>query len=299
MTATTSPSLFHAWPMTAIAVCAAGVLVRALAMRDGTHAARLAFRHARRVFWSGRVLTVGLALLLAGHLAGLPFPRAILAWNRGPARLYLLEGVAFGAGLASFAAWLRATWRHLRRADAPVIVELADSLFLAMVFLAIASGLGMAAFHRWSSSWGIVTMRPYALSILGGNPQSALVDGLPFLARTHLFATFAALAVFPLTGLAPLPILLLGRAVSVCARPVVAVSRSGSVALWKRCAALVWNDPQYRWRAAPAAAAEAERQTARSGRDSRPLRSRIASAIAGERSGAASAKARSIGKART
>lgn len=299
MTATTTPSLFHVWPMIAIAVCAVGIVVRALVMRDGKPAARLALQHARQVFWGGRVLAVGLGLLLAGHLAGLLFPRAILAWNRAPGRLYLLEGVAFVVGLATFAAWLRATWSHLQRADASPIVELANSLFLAMIFLAIASGLGMAALNRWSSSWGIVTLRPYALSILAGHPQSALVDGLPFLARTHLFATFAALVVFPLTGLAPLPILLLGRAASACVRPVAAVSRSGGLALWNRCAALLWNEPQYRWRVAPALAAEAERATGRSGRDRRPLRARMANAMAGERGAVSSAKERSIGKART
>lgn len=156
-------SLFHAWPLVAIAVCAAGLVVRALVMRDGAHAARLAFHRARRVFSGGRAFTAALLLLLAGHLLGLLFPRAILAWNRAPARLYLLEGAAFVVGVATLAAWLRAARRHLGRTDAPLVVELADSLFLAMMFLAIASGLGMAALHRWASSWGIATLRHYAL----------------------------------------------------------------------------------------------------------------------------------------
>src|SRR5581483_8127459 len=104
-------------------------------MRDGVHAARLAFHHARVVFWGGRLMTVSIVLLLAGHLLGLLFPRAVLAWNSSSGRLYLLEGVAFVIGLGALAAWGRATWRHLGRTDASFIVEIADSVFLAMVFV--------------------------------------------------------------------------------------------------------------------------------------------------------------------
>jgi nitrate reductase gamma subunit len=283
MNPTNTQPLFHTWPLAALALCAAGLVVRAVVARDDAHAARLALHRARRWFRGGRLLTVGLVLLLAGHLAGMLFPRAILAWNHAPARLYLLEGAAFAVGLAALAAWLRATWRHLRRADAPLAVEMGDSLFLAMVFLAIASGLGMAAVHRWSSSWGIVTLRPYVLSILAGDPQSALVDRLPFLTRAHLFATFAALAVFPLTRLAPVPILLVLRAGSVCARPVVWVSRTGGLALWNRCVALLWNEPQVRWPVKPASPAEAvEAAFVAARRGNRPFRPHLANALVGE-----------------
>src|SRR4051812_12320640 len=233
-----SPSLLHAWPMLAIALCTAGLAVRALVTTE-TRRPDLALHRAGVWIRGRRVLTGGFVLLLAGHLAALLLPRAILNWNRAPLRLYLLEGAAFGLGLLTFAAWLRATWRHLRRGEATFLVELGDALFLAMMFLAIASGLGMAALERWSSSWGIVTLRPYVLSILAGDPQRALVDALPFLTRLHLFATFAALAVFPLTRLAPLPILLVSRGAAVCARPVVRASRTGGVAVWNWCAAVL------------------------------------------------------------
>ncbi|HLK90646.1 MAG TPA: respiratory nitrate reductase subunit gamma [Polyangia bacterium] len=302
MNATDSPSpassLFHAWPLVALAVCAAGLVVRALAMRDGVHAARLAFHRARRVFWGGRPLTAALLLLLAGHLLGLLFPRAILAWNRAPARLYLLEGAAFGIGLAALAAWLRAARRHLGRTDAPLVVELADALFLAMTFLAIASGLGMATLHRWASSWGVATLRPYALSIFAGDPRGALVAQLPFLVRMHVFTTFAALAVFPPTRLAPLPILLVARAAAACGRPVAAAARAGGAALWSRCAALLWNEPQVRWRIKPAVPAEAAAAPP-GGKEGRPVRPSLPRPSLGERALFSPAGEGSIGKART
>jgi len=297
MTATNSPSLFHAWPLVALALCAGGLVVRALAMRE-THTARLALRRARRVFGGGRLLTAGLILLLVGHLAGLLFPHAILAWNRAPARLYLLEAAGVGVGLVALAAWIRAASRQLRPTYAPVVVELAESVFLAMMFLAIGSGLGMAVVHRWGSSWGIATLRPYVLSIAAGDPRSVLVDRLPFLVRAHLFATFAAAAVFPLTRLALLPILLVGRAAAVCARPVAWVARTGSAALWDRCTALLWNEPQYRWLIKPASAAEEALAAARASWGDRPLPPYFANALVGERAAVPSAKDSTARKAR-
>jgi nitrate reductase gamma subunit len=297
MNAANGPSLFHAWPLVALAICAAGMVVRALASRE-THTARLAVRRARRVFGGGRVLTAGVVLLLVGHLAGLLFPHAILAWNRAPGRLYLLEGAGFGVGLVTLAAWLRAVSRQLRPTYAPAAVEVAESVFLAMMFLAIASGLGTAAVHRWGSSWGIATLRPYALSILAGDPRNTLVDGLPFLIRLHLFATFAALAVFPLTRLALLPILLGGRAVAVCTRPIARVARAGSMALGDRCRALLWNEPQYRWLIKPATAAEEALAAARASWGNRPLHPHLANALVGEGAVFPSANEGSVRKAR-
>jgi len=278
----------------AIALCAAGLVVRGLVTRTETRGARLALHRAGEWVRGRRVLTGGLVVLLAAHVAALLLPRALLAWNRAPLRLYLLEGAAFALGLLTLAAWVRATRRHLRRNRAAFVVEIGDGLFLAMMFLAIASGLGMAALDRWSSSWGIVTLRPYVLSILAGDPQRRLVDGLPFLTRLHLFATFVAVAVFPLTRLAPLPILLVVRGAAVCARPVVRASRTCGIALWNWFAAVLWNEPHYRWRDQPAAAAEA---ALASWRD-RPLHPHLANPLVGQRPGSSSATGGPIRKAR-
>jgi nitrate reductase gamma subunit len=294
-----SSSLFQTWPLLATSLCASGLFVRALVTRTELRGAGLALHRARLWVSGGRVPSVALVLLLAGHLAALLFPGAILAWNRAPARLYLLEGLGLAVGLGALAAWGRATSGHLRRAHVPFIVEIGDSLFLAMIFLALASGLGMAALHRWGSSWGVVTLRPYALSILAGEPQSMLVERLPFLARLHLFATFAALAVFPLTRLAPLPILLVSRAAAGCARPVAWLWRTGGAALRDRCAAWLWNEPEVRWIDQPAAAAEAALEAARASWRNRLFRPDLARAITGERAGFPSAGKGPVRKART
>lgn len=197
----------------------------------------------------------------------------------------LLEGAAFALGLLTLAAWCRAVWRHVRRAEAWWPVEMAESLFLAMMFVAIASGLGLAVLDRWGSSWGIVTLRPYALSLLARDPKGALVDHLPFLARAHLFATFGAAAIFPATRLALFPVRGIRRLASLCLRPATAVGRAAGVAIARQSAQVLWNESQYRWTVKPAhpAAAAAPARV-------RSLPPQVVDALTGNRTAGAGAE---------
>jgi nitrate reductase gamma subunit len=53
--------------------------------------------------FGGRLFWISIFVLMAGHVAGLLFPRAVLSWNSNIAGLYLLEGLAFAVGLAAVA----------------------------------------------------------------------------------------------------------------------------------------------------------------------------------------------------
>jgi nitrate reductase gamma subunit len=166
-----------------------------------------------------------LGLLLLGHLAGLFFPRWVLTWNTGPTRLYLLELVAFASGVAALLGWLGLLWRHLGRSSAQWAAEMADTAFLSLFGLALGSGLATAALHRWGSSWGVVTLTPYARSLLRGRPVTELASQLPFLARLHMAAAFAALALVPATRLGVLLVVALHRVLEVMGKPIAPCTR--------------------------------------------------------------------------
>jgi nitrate reductase gamma subunit len=138
------------------------------------------------------------------HLAGLLFPREVLRWNGSMVRLYLLEGVAFLAGLVALANFAYAIWRHLGHSRQSTIRELSDAVFLALTFIAVLSGSLMAILYRWGSSWGVMTLRPYVMSVFGGKPATEFVTQMPFLVRLHIFSAFAALALIPATRVAAL-----------------------------------------------------------------------------------------------
>jgi nitrate reductase gamma subunit len=205
---TRNSSIFALWPYAAFALLVLGTILRyLLALRQpGVLPTKVA--EARSVF-TGRIWWLSVLTLLAGHLAGLLLPRAILSWNARPGRLYLLEGVALTAGLAALISGAALVWRHLGRPSRSVVTEAFDMGFLALALVVVVSGLLVAVVHRWGSSWGVITLTPYVGSLLRGDPAPELAAQMPFLVRLHILATFAALAVVPFTRLATFPLLVL------------------------------------------------------------------------------------------
>ncbi len=114
--------LYRVWPYLALTLAAAGFVVRMLLTSDRLPAVRRALPRAQRLWVGGWPWRLGWALLVAAHLAGLLFPRAILAWTRTPGRLLALEALGFAVGLAALAACIRAAWQHMRRAAARRLV---------------------------------------------------------------------------------------------------------------------------------------------------------------------------------
>ena len=213
--------VFTWWPYVAMALFIAGLAVRYASTRGA------ALPKARALFVGAGWLRLSLVLLFLGHLAGLLFPSQIVLWNTVPARLYLLEGFAFVLGVATLVGWAGVMWRHLGRSGGSVASQLADVVFLSLSFAALLSGLLTAVCYRWGSSWSATTLTPYAWSLLRGNPVAALAAQLPFLVRLHVLSSLAALAIIPLTRLAPLLMVplhnglgLFRTGVSVLARPV-------------------------------------------------------------------------------
>ena len=111
----TTDDLLGSWPYVALVVaCGVWVIRFALAGRR-TAALGNDITEARAVFAGTRIWSVSACLLLATHVLLLAAPRAVLAWNAAPLRLYLLEGSGFLLGAVALGAWADAMWRHLTR----------------------------------------------------------------------------------------------------------------------------------------------------------------------------------------
>ncbi len=199
--------LFVVWPYLALAVFAGGLLVRSVLEPKRTAAGEPPWSQAWTLIASSKVWCLSLLVLLLAHVVEMLFPSKILLWDSVPLRLYALEGFACAAGLFGFAGYTGRVWRYLRRSGGSVISDAADAAFFALLLLGLLSGLLMAVLYRWGSSWGVVTLAPYLLSIFRGRPVVEFVTGMPFLVRLHIFSAFAGLAVFPFTRMASLMIL--------------------------------------------------------------------------------------------
>ncbi|HMF43176.1 MAG TPA: respiratory nitrate reductase subunit gamma [Polyangia bacterium] len=256
MNETAGSFLFRVWPYLAAIVAAAIFAVRLLGTSDRVAAVRRVLPRAQRIYLGGWGWRACWALLAAAHIAGLLFPRAILSLTATPTRLIALEAIGFAVGLAVVVACARTAWLHLARPGRrgwSVISDLADSAFMGLLLVGAASGVLAAGLHRWASAWGPVTVTPYAASLLHGRPAPEFVAHLPLLVRLHLFAAFAALALFPATRLAAYPLLAAHRSLDLAGRAAAAAARPAIAWVRRSPAAWLWPDREIRWVTKPRA----------------------------------------------
>jgi len=153
----TAPFLFEDLPRVALAVLVGGLVLRWLLLARRPLAGNTA---APAPDWRrfGRVGGLALALVVLAHLVALVAPQALAVITRSRLRLYLLEGGGYLVGLVAALAWGRAMVRHLRT-EGPTLAGVADSALLALVAVALVSGLVTAVLYRWASLWGAARSR--------------------------------------------------------------------------------------------------------------------------------------------
>ncbi len=215
--------LFHVWPYAALALLMLGMVVRYAFLRHRVGDHRTELSEAWAAYGGGKVWQFSLAMLLFAHVVGLLAPHAVILASRAPAYLYACEAGGFLVGLLSLAGWAGLMWRHLGRSRMSVVADVGDAIFLALLFVAIVSGLLMAVVYRWASSWGAAILTPYVVSLLQGAPVTDFVGQMPCLVRLHIFSAFAVAAAIPMTRLAPAMVVLARVSLDVAVRPVAAV----------------------------------------------------------------------------
>jgi nitrate reductase gamma subunit len=215
--------LFQVWPYAALALFATGIFIRGGFARRQANEQPSDLAEAWDLF-GGRLLPFSLLMLFVGHLAGLLFPHKILLWNSASSRLYALEGLAFAIGLAALAGWAGLMWRQLGRSGGSILGQVVDAIFISLLFVTLMSGLLTAIRYRWGSSWGVLILTPYGLSLLRGKPAVALAAEMPFLVQVHVFSGFVALATLPFTRVAPILIVAISGGLGVIARPISAMT---------------------------------------------------------------------------
>lgn len=231
--------LFAASPYIAFSLLVMGLGVRYLLDRRQMPSVKEEMSEACSQFAGGPLWRVSLLLLVAAHLLGVVFPRAILWWNGNTRRLYLLEGAGLIVGVAALACGCALLYRHLGHSSGGMITELPDTVFFGLMFVGLLSGVLTAVLYRWGSAWSSVTLAPYMASLVRTKPAANLASEMPFLVRLHVFSAFAAIAVFPLTRLAAFVIfalnwafVLLDRTFATTTRILEAWTRKHSPAAW-------------------------------------------------------------------
>lgn len=235
--------LFAIFPYIAFGLLAAGTLVRYLLFRKQKEVMAAEIAEARAVFSGNRLWRISLVFLLVGHGIALLAPRMLLSWNHSSLRLSMLEAAFFVIGCAALAGWLVVLWRNLKHHHGSPLNELSDVVLLGLIFVAITSGLLVAVLYRWGSSWGTMTLTPYFISVLKGNPSAKFVVQLPFLVRLHVFSLFASLAVLPATRIGTVVAAVLRGVLVIAGKLAAAAARAGE-ALGKKLNPAPWLWPE-------------------------------------------------------
>jgi len=141
-------------------------------------------------------LLAAFVVVAVEHLLLLAAPQAVLRWNGDARRLIVLEAGGAIAGCACVAAALVALWQQLFT-DRSRGQSIGRTLNLSVATVMMVSGVAIALAYRWASSWSVVTLTPYVLSLSSAHPRVDLVASTPFLVRLHVIGAFASIALMP------------------------------------------------------------------------------------------------------
>jgi nitrate reductase gamma subunit len=152
-------------------------------------------------FWSLVPFHYGIVVVLTGHVVAFLLPRHILAWNSVPLRLYVLEISALIFGLLTLAGLIGSIIRRLTVPKIKIVTTSLDWHVFLLVLFQVVSGLYVAVFHPWGSSWFSAALSPYLWSLVKFSPDMNFVAMLPIMVKLHIISAYTLIAMAPFTRL--------------------------------------------------------------------------------------------------
>lgn len=152
-------------------------------------------------FWGVVPFHYGIITVLFGHLIGFLIPEQILWWNSVPLRLYFFELTGFIFAILCFFGLVGIIARRLTTPKIKMVTSFADWVVFGIFIIQILSGLYIAVFHSWGSSWFATSMAPYLWSIFTFSPDITYLTGMPFLVKLHIASAYVMISFFPYTRL--------------------------------------------------------------------------------------------------
>jgi nitrate reductase gamma subunit len=159
------------------------------------------FLENKQHFWAVVPFHYGILIVTLGHFIAFLVPRSILAWNSHPLRLYILEVSALACGLLTLIGLVGIVGRRYSTAKVRVVTSATDWVIYGMLLLQVASGVGIAIFYPWGSSWFATSLAPYLWSIFQLDPDISYLTALPLLVKFHIVLAFLTIGFFPFTRL--------------------------------------------------------------------------------------------------
>lgn len=191
--------MFAVFPYVAMAIFIIGSIFRYKNKGFKVSSLSSQFLEGKKLFWGSQPFHWGLLVLFLGHLIAFLFPRTVIAWNGDPVRLLILEISSFAFGLSALLGLILLVKRRLTTQRLTFVANKMDMLVYVVLLTQILSGLGIAVFARWGSTWFASTLTPYLRSVFAFNPDLNAVSAMPWFVQIHIISAFFIIAIIPFT----------------------------------------------------------------------------------------------------
>lgn len=159
------------------------------------------FLENRLHFWALGPFHYGLIVVLLGHFVAFLIPRQVLIWNSHPMRLFILEVTTLIFALLALTGIAGAMFRRISNPKVAIVTSPTDWILNVLLFIQIITGIIVAVFMSWGSSWFASSASPYLWSLVTLSPELSYISPMPFFVKLHIVGAFVIIAFFPFTRL--------------------------------------------------------------------------------------------------
>lgn len=199
--------LFIALPYIAIIVFLIGTIYRYRGPKFKYSSLSSQFLEGKNLFWGSVPFHWGLVFLFCGHLIAFLIPEAVIAWNRVPLRLLILELSAFAFALSTLVGMVMLLFRRFTNVRVYMVTSKMDIAIEFLIFIQVIFGIWIALGYAWGASWFSAVLTPYLWSIFTLNPDISAVTAMPIVIQIHISLAFLILFMIPFTRLVHLLVL--------------------------------------------------------------------------------------------
>jgi len=193
--------IFVIMPYTALALLIFVTPYRFFSNRLTWSAYSSQFLERKVLYWGINPWHYGIIPVLAGHLLALIFPGSMRALLGNQTNLIIFESIGLALGLFAVFGCLTLL---LRRINTPLLKKVnnaSDWILLYLLSAQALSGIYVATFMRWGSSWYLDAAVPYLWSLAALNPQIEYMVDFPLVFKLHVAGAFLIVALLPFTKL--------------------------------------------------------------------------------------------------
>jgi nitrate reductase gamma subunit len=159
------------------------------------------FLENKKLFLGSILWHVGIIVVLLGHLVAFLVPNQVKIFNSVPLRLYFFEGAGLILGLSALVGFILLCQRRLVLRRIKVVTSKMDFIVILILLFQLITGVYIAVFLRWGSSWSLITAVPYIRSLFILQPKMNLIVDLPLIFKLHMINAFIIVGIFPFTRL--------------------------------------------------------------------------------------------------